>query len=493
MDALLSIDLGTTHCKTGLFTLEGKEIKIATRKTVSYRDKDGIWFQPAGIWKSVHDMVCELTRTCESRVIAVGISSMAETGLLVDQNSLKPRTDFIPWFDRRSVKEIDFIESEVDTFDQFTKTGLRPSFKYGMSKILWLKNRDPGLLKDAVWLSAADFVACRLTGKVGTDFTLAARTFAFRIDKKEWDEPFIRHFGLEKTLFPEAFPSGEPLGVTTDDLGCGLPEGIPVCVSGHDHVCAALAVGAIKPGIVFDSIGTAETLIGTLSHQEMGDREFLSGLTYGCHVVGDRFFWMGGTPASGGSLEWLSSLLADPPLSYEKIRDYLDKAGQDPTDILYFPYLSGSGAPQPDANVKAAFIGLAERHEREHLLKAVLEGTAYEMESIRRTAESVTEAHIDEIAVVGGGTKNEHWMQIKSDISGCPLSFPAISEATLLGAAFTAGIGCGIYESEEEVLSTAVYQERNKVFPDEQRHKAYQELYERGYLKLEEPLRQYFS
>lgn len=493
MDILLSIDIGTTHCKAGLFTLEGKELMKTSRKTDTYRGEAGSYFNPEAIWTSVQDMIREISEKSDGEIGAIGIASMAETGLLLDVRSGKTRTHFIPWFDHRSVREANFIEAELDAFEQFTKTGLRSSYKYGLSKILWLKNREPQFLKGSVWLSASDYIAYRLTGKIGTDPTLAARTFAFRMDQKEWDESLIQHFGIEKSLFPDVFQSGAPIGTTIGNVGSSLPKGIPVAVSGHDHVCAALAVGAVKPGTVYDSVGTAETLVGTLSHQQLGEKEYHSGLTFGCHVAGDQFFWMGGTPSSGGSLEWLRSQLGDPPLSYEMIRTLLEKCDPDPTGIFYFPYLSGSGAPQPDANMKAAFIGLAERHKREHLLKAVLEGTAYEMESIRRSAESVVKTDIDEIVVVGGGTQNEHWMQIKSDVSGCSLSIPSISEATLLGAAFTAGIGCGVYASKEEVMSTSIFQNRKRVEPEANRHKSYLSLYENGYIKLQDSLRQYFS
>ena len=63
-----------------------------------------------------------------------------------------------------------------------------------------------------------------------------------------------------------------------------------------------------------------------------------------------------------------------------------DRCGPGPTGILYFPFLTGSGPPEPDANAKGAFIGLTQGHTRGHLCKAVLEGTSYQMERVRETA-----------------------------------------------------------------------------------------------------------
>jgi len=74
----------------------------------------------------------------------------------------------------------------------------------------------------------------------------------------------------------------------------GLGGEVPVAVSGHDHSCAAMAVGAFEPGIVYDSMGTAESLMGTLPEGPLGEAEFTSGLTFGCHILPGYMFWMGG-------------------------------------------------------------------------------------------------------------------------------------------------------------------------------------------------------
>ena len=161
-------------------------------------------------------------------------------------------------------------------------------------------------------------IAYRLSGALAFDYSLAARTYAFRINQKKWDADWLKEFGLHDSLFPDALPAGTVIGKVGREAAqqTGLREGVPVVIGGHNHVCAALAVGAIRPGTVYDSMGTAETLIGTMEEKELGEREFRSGLPFGCHIAPGRYFWMGGNPASGGSVEWLRPLLADETLSY---------------------------------------------------------------------------------------------------------------------------------------------------------------------------------
>jgi sugar (pentulose or hexulose) kinase len=237
-------------------------------------------------------------------------------------------------------------------------------------------------------------------------------------------------------------------------------------------------------------MGTAEALVGAFPERPLDEADYRSGLVYGKHVAPGKYYWMGGLSASGGSVEWIRAILGDPALSYEQIEALLEQAGPDPTGILYFPYLSGSGSPHTDARVRGAFVGLDAEHGRADLAKAVFEGTAYEVEFIRRRAEGVSGRPIRKLAASGGGTRNRGWMQIKADVSGCSIAAPEMPEATLLGAALLAGAGVGIYADDEAAVAAATQPGGEIYHPDEGRHRVYRELYEKGYLGLQEPLRE---
>jgi xylulokinase len=492
---LLGVDVGTTHCKAGLFDTDGSLIMLTRRTTPTRQDSDGSsFYDPDELWHTVAAAIHDITtKTAPERIAAVGVASMAETGLLLDRRTGAARTHFIPWFDTGATPQAEQIAREADLFERFCATGQRPSFKSGLAKILALRAHDHDITDDTIWLSTADYIVYRLTGELATDYTLATRTYAFRIDHKTWDEGWLDHWGLVADLFPPAKPSGVPAGVVTGADRTGLARGTPVAVAGHDHLCAALAVGAVEPTGVFDSMGTAETLIGALQERPLGRSEYEAGLGYGCHVIKDRLYWMGGLSTSGGSVEWLRALLGEPPLSYDDFLALVDAAGPEPTGIIYFPYLLGSGTPHSDPHTKAAFIGLSAAHGRAQVAKAVLEGTAYELEFIRRAAEGVTGASIEHIVAAGGGTRNHHWLQIKADVSGCRLDVPPVPEATVLGAALVAGIGCGIYRDAGEAVHSIQQQPSATFVPDRERHRAYRQVYEHGFLSLQEPLRQVYG
>ncbi|MGC9522791.1 MAG: FGGY-family carbohydrate kinase [Anaerolineae bacterium] len=488
---LLGLDIGTTHCKAGLFARDGTALKIASRPTVT-RKAPGGWsyYDPEELLRVVTTTVQDAIQDVREPIAAIGIASMAETGLLIDRRTGEPRSPMVPWFDPVSQPQADRIAASSDPQELYKRFGLRLSFKPSLVKLLWLRESQGTTSDDAIWLSAADYVLYRLTGAWGTDFSLASRTLAFRVDEKRWDDAWLREWGFSADLFPPVSLGGSVMGKTTG-AAFGLPEGIPVSVSGHDHVCAALAVGATQPGVVFDSMGTAEALVGALPARPLTDEDYRIGLHYGCHVVDGCGYWMGGLSTSGGAVDWLRSLLGEAHLSHEAIGTLLDAAPAEPTGILFFPYLLGSGSPHSDPKVRSAFIGLDASHGASDLLKALVEGVAYEIEVVRRAGERMARAPIETLVVAGGGSRYRAWLQIKADVSGCRIRALAQPEATLLGAALAAGIGCGVYRDEAEALAGLDQPVAGVYSPDPARHEAYADVFEYGYLAFQEPLRRY--
>ncbi len=493
---LLSIDLGTTHSKAGLFSLDGKSLKFANRKNVIHRKSSGYsHYDPGDMRMAVVDLLYEVTRDIDtSQIAGLGITSMAETGLLIDKLTGEPKSHLIPWFDKVAAVHFDSIKAAGDPLERFRRTGIRPNSKCALAKLMEIKRVEPISLAGSVWLNTADYVAYFLSGRVFTDYSLAGRTYAYRIDKNSWDVDWLETFGIPADLFPPVIPSGKPIGQVSKDaaLQTGLKEGTPVSICGHDHVCAAFAGIGIESGSVFDSMGTAEALVGYYNKEELGVEEFTSGLVFGRYVAGGKLYWMGGMSASGGSIEWLCGILSDPPLKYTELETLLEKATPNPTGILYFPYLSGSGSPHTDISAKGAFIGLQNNTNRSDLVKAVLEGTAYEAEFIRRIAEYVLDNEIISITASGGGSRVQPWMQIKADVFGCEIKIPSMSEATLLGAALIAGIGVGLYADPDDARSIIPIEPIQVYHPNEANKLRYRHLYENGFLPLQDPLRRAF-
>lgn len=496
MGLLLGLDVGTTNIKAGLFYEDGRLAAAASRPTKTSYTEDGLpYYDPEWMWETAAEVLREAAAKAEEPVRCLGITSMAEAGLLIDLVSGKSKSHVIPWFDKRSLPQLERVKAASDALTRFSRSGLNPSFKYGMLKMMWLKDQDAGILKDACWLSVSDYIAYRLTGQRFTDASLAARTYAYDLHNQQWDRGFLEQFGLSEVTFPEVLPAGQAGGKVHAEAAAvsGLPEGLTVAVCGHDHLCASVAVGALEPGHVFDSMGTAETLVGILPERKLGEKEFRTGMSHGKHVLPGRYFWMGGISSSGGSVEWMRKIIQDPPIAYEEMNRMLAEMERKPTGILYYPYLSGSGAPKPNPNMLSSFIGISVNHTRADMMRAVLEGTVYEFAAIRRAAEQASGQPINTITAVGGGTRNQVLMQIKADVTGCTFHIPNVEEATMLGAALLAGIGSGVYRDEFEAWQHISPQlSIRTITPDPEVGKLYQPYLE-AYLELRDALHDHFN
>lgn len=485
----LALDIGTTNIKAGVVNENGKLLADANRPNRKHNHVQGyVYYDPQELWLTISELIREVVEATarDGRIRAVGITSMAESGLLVDRRTGAAKTAVIPWFETCSLSQEVRIKREVDTYELFRQSGLHPSFKQGLSKLLWLQESQADDLKDSVWLSVSAYTAYRLTGNFAEEETLAARTLAYRIDERMWNVPLIRHFGLDESLFPPVVETGSSVGSVLPDIGggLGLQSDTAVCLAGHDHVCASLSIGQREQSQVYNSMGTAETLVGSFGIRPLGQADYDSGLAFGLHPLPGQMFWMGGHSASGGSVEWLRSLLDAGDITYADIMSLLDLVPAGPTGILYYPYLSGCGAPAINASAKAAWIGLSARHQRGDMFKAVLEGNAFQMEWMRQEAESIGGEPIRRLVVVGGGAKNRHWLQIKADVSGIELEQPELPEATLLGAALTAGVGSGVYSSFSEAMSALPAGSSHVYCADPVRHEAYCAIFEQGYSRL---------
>ncbi len=518
----LALDLGTTHLKAALFDRAGCMHFFASQPTPLRRASAGYAiYHPQEIWETVLGLLAELySRQMDLEedqpepITAVGITSMAETGLLVERSNGAPRTPFLPWFDRLAESQVEALSRRTGFVEEFCRHGVRPTFKCSLAKLLWLYEQDAAQFDGAIWLSAADYIAYRLTGTFGTHASLAVRTAAFCLDVGEWDARLLDELGLPAQIFPPVLPAFDPAGEVRAGFEMfGLAPGIPVIIGGHDHLCGAFAAYTIAgglerlpvvndlvgevvpehsslstpwptPGAVYQSIGTAESLLGAFPARPLGEADYRSGFSFSRHASPGWMAWVGGISASGGSVEWLRGVLGEPRLPYAELDALLKGEPRSPTGIVYLPYLSGSGSPHSDGRARAAFIGLNATHKRADLYQSVLEGVAYEVEYICQAAQSVAGRSIQRLLAAGGGTRNRAWMQIRADVLGYPVEVLGQSEMTLLGAALLAGLGAGVYPGLAEVSAALPTVIVERYIPDAANHALYNQFYDGVYKPL---------
>lgn len=468
-ESVIAIDVGTTNIKSALFDCNGKVLKLVKCSTPLEKKENGTFYGAEAIWKVVSGQIIRLLVVAEN-VKGICVTGMAEAGLVMDKKTGKALTDIMPWFDPRT-KEL-ATAGEKDSEAVFETTGLWNSFKYGIYKYLWLLREYHLEKADTIWLSMCDYVTYRLTGNYVTDPTFAARTYMYHVIEHRWDEKRIQNYGLKLENFPVVIESGKAAGTYKE---------IPVAIGGHDHICAAFGLLYHHPQEICDSAGTSETYVGKLNQENIGigfpDQ---SGLLYGPFVE-DGFYFMGNVPSSGHSVEWFRKNLQIKELDYPQMNQALEELPKEPGEILYFPYLTGMGAPWYRTDARGMFLGLSESSKGIQVLKAILEGIQYQGKWLLHLVETYHKNQSKALICAGGSVHNHTMMQCKADVLRKEVLIPEVTEATLCGAAaLFLKKNCGA-KTAENFLRQAV-QIKNEYKAEEKRSARYEEIFVQRYL-----------
>jgi xylulokinase len=255
-----------------------------------------------------------------------------------------------------------------------------------------------------------------------------------------------------------------------------------VVLGGHDYICAAFAAGVMSGDKMLDINGTWEMLVGVMD--DIGRLEFSEDIFYiESHVARNAYCTIESS-ISGDMLEWAKNVLHG---SWDELGNEAAASPAGSRGCAFLPHFSGSIAPREEPASLGAFVGMSNNVTRGDMFHAVMEGLSFKTREMYDSICKAAGNSIEHFKAVGGAAANTQWMQMKADILGIPVEIPDIYEATSLGAALLAGIGSGIYASEEEALS-AVSKREDLYEPDPQKHEAYRDLYENIYLKLQDAL-----
>jgi xylulokinase len=279
------------------------------------------------------------------------------------------------------------------------------------------------------------------------DLSLASRTLALDLHRRRWADDLIREVGLSAAIFPKIRRSGARLGAVTAAAAAatGLTTDCIVAVAGHDHIMGALATGALAPGVLLDSMGSAQCLTLALQASSSASELLVRGYSQGVVEVDEPMpYVFGGFPTAGASIEWFRALFAA-EVAHEQL--IVDAESVPPTchGATFVPDLRGRISPVPDPLARGAWFGLGGDATRATLYRALLEGLAFEA---RQTVDALQELPglpaIRTVRAIGGNTRNSLLMRIKAAVYGRAIAAAEMPEATALGAALLGGRAAGV-------------------------------------------------
>lgn len=475
---ILSVDIGTSSCKTVLFNSNGRIIDIAAAEYPVYFGENGAVDQkPADWWaKAVSTIQAVLRRTeihaAEIAVVGIDGHSTAMIPMAKDGEVLH---NALIWTDKRAVRERLWIDQAVGQEVLTQINGNHNEESNVAPKIKWFQNHYPELYKKTYQIvNVSGYMVYQFTGKFTCNLSEGGLTQLFDVQKGIWSEELVRGCGIDIRKLPPIIPCYAIAGVVTEEASrqTGIPSGVPVVAGSMDTVACALGCGIIRRGDAFITGGTV-TALGICSDTPVRNESFH---VYP-HIVPDTWCNVAGVDYGGGNFRWFRDSFMDGFSGkdvYGEMNRLAAEASVGAEKLLFLPTTVGQRCPQWDSNMKGMFFGVAPNHERKHFIRAVMEGNAY---AVRELAELLEKAGIgaDTLRIAGGISQSQIWMKIFADVLAKPLYTIRCEQATAMGNMLNAAYGVGILPSFDKVPD---YIEADFVPFEQGNHDKYEGLYQ---------------
>jgi sugar (pentulose or hexulose) kinase len=293
----LGLDVGTTAVKAAAFDHEIREVAQGRALTPWRAVPTGAELDPSDLLLAAVAAAREAVAAAGGgHVAGIGVASMAETGVLLD-GANRPVVPAIAWHDSRGSAEAERLARDLGDFS--ARVGLPPTELCTLAKYRWMRDHVPESADGVRWLNVAEWIVLGLGGEPAAERSLASRTGFYDLHaQRPWDEA-LAWADAPAGLVADAVPAGTPMGRAT------LPEaeGAVLTVGGHDHLAAAVGLGAAGEADVLDSCGTAEAFVqaGAPLGPEQVARAVAAGISVGWHAVAGRQALLG-SHSSGAEL-----------------------------------------------------------------------------------------------------------------------------------------------------------------------------------------------
>lgn len=319
-DALVGVDVGTTFIKAVAYTSELIALGRAKVRTPWTATVTGAEAHPDELADSAIEAIELALNAADdvTRVVAVGVTGMGETGVLVDRRD-QPLFPSIVWHDHRGREQAERLEGDLGDFE--LRAGRRPSELCSLVKWRWLNDAFPEATHAVRWLSVAEWVVHRLGGRPASEASLASRTGAIDVRRGAPFDEALDWAGAPRSWIADLVPAGVPAGRV--ETGPRPIIGSVTTVAGLDSYASMLAVAADDPGTIFVSCGTSGAAVRVLdrpiSNEDVA-RAVSSDLTIDRYLDDVRLAVLGATPC-GLILQPLHDLLGPPPETRRSSRD----------------------------------------------------------------------------------------------------------------------------------------------------------------------------
>ncbi len=493
---IIGVDVGTTSTKAVVFDEEGNP-QAEGRASYSLLQPQLGWVEQKAEWwwqafQQAIKKALNQGNIDRGKITAIGITHQRITTVPVNEK-IEPLRNAILWNDIRCTKQNEWAREKIGIEKIYTRTGNFPSI-WTVYKALWLKENEPEIYRKTYkFILVQDYIIYKLTEKLVTTSSSAIQTGCLDvISPTKWAEDILDLFDIPVKLWvDEILPGGEVVGKITREASnsTGLPSGLPVVTTAGDQPCGALGAGVNQEGMLAINGGTSCSLESYVKGLKLDPNlnYFIEISPIGDYLLEDSI-WSGGSAL----MSWFKDNFAKEEVKeakkegqdvWHKLYSLATQAPPGNKGLMLIPYYSGASSPYWDLKARGVIFGLLLDHGKAHLVRAILEGLAFESRRKKEFMEKGSRIPITRVRMYGGSAKSSIWNQIFADILGVDVSTLKTAETTALGAAICAAKGSRIYSSFQEAVQ-AMVQVDKRFLPDPEKKKLYDKLYSEVYSKF---------
>lgn len=467
-DLVLGIDIGTTGIKAIVIGCDGsgsivwesfRSCKLISSKVGFSEEDPNIW------WENTCSILSELCTTkYKDRISAIGLTGMVPTLILVDEKG-NPLRNSIQQNDARAVEEIKHIKRIIDEDEYFSLTGNTINQQIIPPKYLWLKKHEPENLKKTRYIMGSyDFISFKLTGIPHVELNWALESGLWMVREKRWYKKILNIAEIPEYLLPSVYEPVKIVGETSKIL-----PGIPVIAGSADHIASALGMGIKEEGDLLLKIGGAGDILFAVNSLKIDKRLFLD-----YHDIPEKFILNGCMASSGSIVEWFKNNFTN-KLDFSRLDKLAEKSRVGAKGLVMLPYFLGEKTPIFDPIARGVILGLGLHHKMGDIFRAILESVAFGFRHHIDVIESLG-FPVKRVLISNGGARSSLWKEIVVDVIGMDSKYIKTYPGSSLGAAFLAGMACGLFKDWGEI---GLFLKDSQLLKyDLEKHKVYSKYYE---------------
>ena len=487
MKFFLGIDIGTYESKGILTDKDGNVIASATNPHkmlvpepgwAEHRPEEDWWNDFVKITKKI----LKASKINPGDISCIATSAIGPCMLPVSYEGDPLMNAVLYGVDTRAEKEIIELNQEVGKEKILQNCGNALTSQSVGPKILWLKKNCPEIYKKAgKILSSTSYLVQKLTGESVIDhYTAANFTPLYDIKNLKWTDALTKNI-IEIERLPKLMWTTEIAGYVSQAASkeTGLATGTPVTVGTIDAAAEAISVGVCSAGEMMMMYGSTIFIIQVTKEKIIDGR-----LWYAPWLFKGLHGSMAGLATSGTLTHWFRDNFAKEIPKDKAFEILAAEAAQSPPGskgLIVLPYFSGERTPIHDPKARGTIFGLDLTHNRGDIFRAFLEGIAMGTAQVFETYEAIGQKP-KKVMAVGGGTKNNIWMQATSDFSQIDQVISEKSTGASYGNAFLAALAVGAVSQRDitnwnpalskiKTQHSTLHAEKNKLF---------RQLYERS-------------